>query len=137
MRTVKDGVIAFGLLITLGVNALAGPMVVCTGNGGHVAVEPAFVGCCSSTPSGVPSRPEGSIGTSVAGCGFCQDTPIPVSPSYAPTPRTDQDGQLPPATVSGLLLACPDLHPALSPWGALPLPLRGSLSNLRTTILRL
>jgi len=144
MKSPRSRIIAFALLASLCANARAGPLVLCTGPGGHLAVEPAFAGCCQSTPFHDTSvdDPIGTIDTTsgdhLDGCEGCQDLLIPISPSHESTPRIDQRGQLAQASLNGLRPpTCPALHVALSPpWGGVPLPLRGPLANLRTTVLR-
>ncbi len=137
MRSTRDGFIALGLLVSFGANALAGPLVLCTGAGGHISLEPAFAGCCRSAPSHEASRLEGSPGSSLGECGTCQDLPIPISPSSDPDPRDDQGDKAAQASANGLFVPdWPDLRIALHSSGAIPLPLRGPLANLRTTVLR-
>jgi hypothetical protein len=137
MNGTRDWIVAFALVVSLGANAMAGPLVFCTGTGGHISVESAFADCCRSTQSRCDSRVEGPTGSHVAGCGVCQDLPIPVSPSHDPPPQPGQGGQFPQAPLKGSLLpGCPDIIVAPPCRGALPLPLLGALGNLRTTVLR-
>lgn len=132
--------VALGLLTSLGAHALAGPVVLCTGTGGHLALEPVRSGCCRSTPSQDACHTASIQGTGLGECGGCRDVPISLSPAHDRGREVILRLQIPQPTafVDALLgKDLPGLSPAQVSWGTSHLPLRGSLVHLRTTILLL
>jgi hypothetical protein len=128
-----------GLLVSFGGNALAGSLVLCIGPDNHVALELAHASCCEGVVLPPSSAAGGFFGSGFEGCGPCQDLPIP---SILACRRASGEGYRNPSpqalTAAHLLPWCPEpSFLPLSSKGASPVPSRGSLAHLKTTILRL